>query len=558
MTAPLGSARPSRARAVSRTVVAAAGAIVALASAATLAAPLAAPLGAQQAGDSVRRVIKARTTYEDLQMFSGVLNQIRVNHPDSVDTHELIMAAIQGMVQAADPHSWVVTAVRLDPDKERLLRDGKLAPVPITFVFYEGAPIVVSVAPGSSAAGADILPGDELVAVDGGPVRAESEYELEVTLAGQRKSSVRLTLERRRVDGSLVQLERSVKRERVDEQTAVPAAFMLDPQTGYVRITTFANEHVADDLHGALGRLEKQGMKRLVLDIRDNGGGIVKEAAQVAGEFLPKGAVVYTQEGRKADVADTGRVGRSFWSKEKRYPIVLLINRGSASASELLAGALQDHDRALVVGHTSFGKSLLMRGFPLPDGSAYVMVIGHVKTPCGRIVQRQYRGLTVHEYRRRAGRERDVAGRPACKTDGGRVVYGGGGIYPDVVLPDPEPAPLWLARLREEGVTLGWIAGHMGASGGSYPSAEALATTPTVAPDALAGLRAYALEQGVTVPAGPDADRILTKEVLLAVALAKFGEPGYYRVAASLDPEVTAAREAFGKAAEVLTAGTRE
>ena len=536
----------------------AAAALVAVAAAAPLATPLATPLAAQQPGDSAKRVIKARSTYEDLQMFSGVLNQIRVNHPDSVDTHELIMAAIQGMVQAADPHSWVVTAVRFDAEKERLLRDRKLAPVPVTFVFHEGAPVVVSVAPGSSAAAADILPGDELVAIDGAPVRAESEYELEVTLAGQRKSSVRLTLERRRVDGSLVQLDRTVKRERVDEQTAVPAAFMLDPQTGYVRITTFSNEHVADDLHAALGRLEKQGMKRLVLDVRDNGGGIVREAAQIAGEFLPKGAIVYTQAGRKADVADTGRVERSFWSKEKRYPIVLLINRGSASASELLAGALQDHDRALVVGHTSFGKSLLMQGFPLPDGSAYVMVIGHVKTPCGRVIQRQYRGLTVREYRRRAGRERDVAGRPACKTDGGRVVYGGGGIYPDVVLPEPAPAPLWLARLREEAVALEWIAGHLSASGGSYPSAEALATSRTAAPGALASFRAFALEQGVNVPAGADADRLITDEILLGVALAKFGEPGYYRVAAALDPEVGAAREAFGKAAEVLTAGTRD
>jgi carboxyl-terminal processing protease len=301
--------------------------------------------------------------------------------------------------------------------------------------------------------------------------------------------------------------------------------------------------------------LEKQGMKRLVLDVRDNGGGIVDQAAQIAGEFLPKGAIVYTQEGRKADVADTGRVTRSFWSREKRYPVVLLVNRGSASASELLAGALQDHDRALVVGHTSFGKSLVMRGFPLPDGSYYVMVYGHVKTPCGRVIQRQYRGLTVREYRRRAGLERDVAGRPACRTDAGRVVYGGGGIYPDVVLPEPEPAPLWLARVREEAIPVEWIAGHLSASGGSYPSADALATNPTVAPATLASFRAFALEQGVDIPAGADADRFLMREIVLRVALAKFGEPGYYRVAASLDPEVAAAREAFGKAAELLAAG---
>ena len=520
---------------------------------AALAITLAAPaLGAQGAADSAKRVVKARTTFEDLQLFSGVLNQIRVNHPDSVDAHELIMAAIRGMVEAADPHSWVVTSVRFNGERERLWRDGKLTPVPVTFAFREGAPVVVGVAPGSAAAGQDILPGDELVAVDGQPVRAESDYELEVTLAGERKSTVRLTLERRRADGSLVQLERPVRRERVGEGTAVPAAFLLDRETGYVRVTTFANEKVADDLHSAVGRLEKQGMRRLVLDVRDNGGGLVDEAARIAGEFLPEGAVVYTQSGRKADVTDTGRVTRSFWSREKRYPVVLLINRGSASASELLAGALQDHDRALVVGRTSFGKSLVMRGFPLPDGSYFVMVYGHMKTPCGRVIQRQYRGLTVREYRRQAGQERDVAGRPACRTSAGRVVYGGGGIYPDVVLPEPEPAPLWLARLREGAVPLKWIAGHVEAHGASYPSAEALAAAPTVAPGALAGFRAFALEQGVRVPDGADADGLLTRELVLSVAQARFGDAGYYRVAAALDPEVTAGREAFSRAAELL------
>src|SRR5256886_9199694 len=150
-----------------------------------------------------------------------------------------------------------------------------------------------------------------------------------------------------------------VQGERVEEETAVPSAFMLDGQTGYVRITNFLNDRVADDLHDALGKLEGQGMKRVVLDVRDNPGGRVDQAAKIAGEFLPKGAIVYTAEGRKADVTDTSRVSRSFWRSEKRYPIVLLVNDGTASASELVAGALQDHDRALVVGTPTFGKSLL-------------------------------------------------------------------------------------------------------------------------------------------------------------------------------------------------------
>src|SRR5476651_2636992 len=219
---------------------------------------------------------------------------------------------------------------------------------------------------------------------------------------------------------------------------------MMDSGTGYVRVTTFMGEKVADDLHAALDRLEKMGMQRLVLDLRDNGGGSVSEAARVAGEFLPRGTVVYTASGRKAEITDTGRVQRSFWRSERRYPIVVMVNAGTASASELVAGALQDHDRATIVGRPTFGKSLLMRGFPMSDGSVLVLVIGHVRTPCGRIVQRQYHSLSRVDYYRMARAERDTAGRPSCKTDGGRTVYGGGGIYPDVQLADAAPAPRWL------------------------------------------------------------------------------------------------------------------
>src|SRR5687768_13170737 len=237
---------------------------------------------AQQPGGA--SPVRKRTVYEDLQMFSQVLNQIRVNHPDSVDTHDLLMAAVRGMVQAADPHSYVIPALRLEAGKEAALRDGKLHPVPIDFTFFGGSPVVVSIAPGSRAAALDILPGDELVTADGKAVVAESAEELEISLAGPRRSSVALTFERRRPDGSLARLERRVERERTADRSGVPAAFMLDNATGYVRITTFAAEKVADELHSALEALERRGMRRLLLDLRGNGGGRLDQAADVAGE----------------------------------------------------------------------------------------------------------------------------------------------------------------------------------------------------------------------------------------------------------------------------------
>jgi carboxyl-terminal processing protease len=416
----------------------------------------------------------------------------------------------------------------------------------------EGAPVVISVAPGTEAARSDILPGDELIAVDGKPVPWESAGELEIGLAGAKNSKVRLTFERRRLDGSRVHLEREVKRERAGEESAVVSAFLLDAATGYVRLISFESDKVADDLHDALSDLERQGMKRLVLDLRDNGGGLVDEAAKVAGEFLPKGAIVYTQQGRKAEVSDTGRVGRSFWSHEKRYPIVVMVNDGTASASELVAGALQDHDRALIVGRPSFGKSLLMQGFPLTDGSVVMLVVGHVRTPCGRVIQRRYHGISRREYYRLAGVDRDTVGRPSCKTTSGRVVYGGGGIYPDIVFPEPEAAPVWLSRVYEDRLDLKWIAGHLTAAGPTYSTIDALVSSGKAAPGAVESFRKFATEQGLTIPDGADVDALLDRSIVRWVALAKWGDAGFYRLAAVQSADVKRAVESFTKAEGIL------
>ncbi|MEX2181546.1 MAG: S41 family peptidase [Gemmatimonadaceae bacterium] len=503
-----------------------------------LVAPVVAPQGAPT-------VTRARTAAEDLQLFSQVFNQIRVNHPDSIDSHRLFMAAIQAMVRATDPHSYVIPAVRLEPGKEAQLRAGRLHPVPITFAFVGGSAVVVSVGAGTDASRRDILAGDELVAFDGQPMRAESALELEITLAGPRGSTVDLTFERRRLDGTYASLMRRVRRERYSEETAVPAAMMLDATTGYVRITTFDSEKVAADLRSALQRLERNGMQRLVLDLRQNGGGYVDEAATIAGEFLPTGTVVYTSEGRRASAVDTGRVKRSFWRSERQYPIIVLIDDGTASASELVAGALQDHDRALIVGQPSFGKSLMMTGFPLSDGSILVLVIGQIRTPCGRAVQRQYRDLTVRNYYRLALAERDTAGRPSCRTTSGRTVYGGGGIYPDVRTERPLDAPPWYRRLNELDVPPSWVGGFVTAQGNALGTLESFASAPALPAGTADAFRTFAAERGVEVPRSAADDARLDRLLLQVIAYAKWGNAGLYQVEARIDPDVTAAIQHF-------------
>ena len=500
-----------------------------------------------QSTDTTRPPIRARSVVEDLQMFSQVLNQIRVNHPDSVETHILLMAAVEGMVRAADPHSFVIPAMRLDPAREAAWEEGKLFPVPVAFRFIGGDPVVVSVAAGSRASALDILPGDELIAIDHKPVAATSANELEISLAGSKGAPVVLSFERRRLDGSIAHIDRKVQREKVDEASAVPTAFMLDERTGYVRITSFLNDRVADDLHDALGQLEARGMRRLVLDLRDNPGGRIDQAAKIAGEFLPKGAIVYTSTGEKREMIDTSRVSRSFWRSERRYPIVLMTNAGTASAAELLAGSLQDHDRALIVGKPTFGKALIMRGFPLSDGSIIELVVGHLKTPCGRVVQRQYRSITTREYYRLARADRDTAGRPNCRTDAGRVAYGGGGIYPDLVV-DQSDIPLWLARLGEDNVVLKWIGGYVTANPSVFASLDALSRSQSIDANGVMEFRKFAATQGITIPQTAEADTTLERVLSAAAARSKFGDAGFYRINAVLDPEVQIARRAFDDA----------
>lgn len=232
-----------------------------------------------------------------------------------------------------------------------------------------------------------------------------------------------------------------------------------------------------------------------------------------------------------------------------------MINDGTASASELVAGALQDHDRALIVGQPSFGKSLLMRGFPLADGSLVMLVIGHVKTPCGRVIQRQYHTITTRAYYRMARAERDTVGRPSCKTSGGRVVYGGGGIFPDVVLTNEEMSPAWLARAGELSLPTIWAGGYVTANAATLQTLDAFLTGLPLGENVLADFRRLAQAQGAPIPSDASSDAVLKRTLARAIAYAKWGSVGAYSVETVLDPSVAAAVRSFAQAEGVLRAG---
>lgn len=386
------------------------------------------------------------TAYEELQTFSAVLNHIRVNYIDSVGYTELVRAAIDGVLGSLDPHSRFESYA--DHDRAGKLERGELAVTGLALEDVDGITTVLAVLPKSPADKAGIQPGDRLRLVNDTTVAGLNAQSVEVRLAGEKGSKVRLRLER----GSRLEPDTfsvTLKRDFV-KVSSVSIMRLADPTTGYVRLGQF-REKSASEVHDALKRLRGQGATQFILDLRRNPGGVVSAAVELASEFFPAGTVVFKTQGRKKDIDTTFVTKRD--GEFTAAPLVVLIDGGSASAAEALAGSLQDHDRALLLGRRSFGKALIQVSFLTPSGDVVWLTVGRVITPSGRFIQRRYRGLRSEEYSAFGG----VAGAgedtlATFRTDHGRIVRGGGGIAPDVELPRPAAIPVWWSAAADSGL----------------------------------------------------------------------------------------------------------
>jgi carboxyl-terminal processing protease len=399
------------------------------------------------AGPAIRpAAAQQRSAYEELQTFSGVLNHIRLNYVDSVTYAELVHAAITGVLHALDPHSSFFS--RFEWEKRSALERGELAVTGLYLEEVDSAITVLAVSPKSPAAKAGILAGDRLVSVNDTAIAGLDVSAIDLRLSGEKGSKVRLRLERGlRLEPDTFAV--TVKRDFL-EFHSVSVARMVDSITGYVRLEEFGLK-AAEEMHDALKQLKGKGMRRVVLDLRGNPGGFVIAAVELASEFFPKETVVFRTRGRKRDVDTTYATRRN--GDFMMLPLVVLIDEHSASAAEALAGSLQDHDRALLLGRRSFGKALMQSDFlVLPSGDDLHLTIGYVISPSGRIIQRRYRGLAVEQYRSFAGKSGAAEDTLAVfRTDHGRPVRGGGGIVPDVPLPPPAPLPVWWSAAADSG-----------------------------------------------------------------------------------------------------------
>jgi carboxyl-terminal processing protease len=362
---------------------------------------------------------------DQYKVFTAALNAVEANYVGTVESDRLVYGAITGMLQTLDPHSSFMDPRTYAQMRER--QEGRYYGLGITIAVVDGEITVVSLFEGSPAYQKGLRRGDSIAKIEGEETKGWTSDDAVRKLRGPKGTPVRISLKRSGFD-QLIDL--AVIRDEIHIPT-VPASFMIDAQTGYVRLSEFG-ENTDQELGQALRALQRQGMKRLVFDLRNNPGGALDQAIKVANRFLPRGAMVVYTRGRVPNSDQDYRATES--SDYLNVPMVTLTNRSSASASEIVSGALQDHDRSLIVGETTFGKALVQSVYRVSEGAGVAVTTAHYYTPSGRLIQRPWDD-SFDEYLTYTMRDQDpnkVHNAEDLKlTDAGRKVYSGGGIEPD-------------------------------------------------------------------------------------------------------------------------------
>ena len=367
--------------------------------------------------------------------FDEALKMIEEQYVDGkkLTYNDVFKSSIIGMLRSLDPHSNYYDREEFEELKtdQRSEYFGIGASIQNYIRGDQADTYITATFDGSPAGRAGLRYGDRIVEVDGVKMSGKSSLEVRDKIRGPRGSSVKLTLERS-ADKRIEKID--IVREAVP-QPSIPDAYMLKPTVGYIDMTRGFNYTTTDELLDALDRLHAKGMKSLVLDLRNNPGGFLDQAIHVAEVFLRNGQLILTQKGRNG-FRDNTYESRN--NAPDMTPLVILINENTASASEIVAGAMQDHDRALIVGQTSFGKGLVQSIIPLEFGAGLTLTSAKYYTPSGRLIQRDYSNGGFYDYYTHgAGIAREPKQEPVKpagaekKTDTGRAVYEGGGIAPD-------------------------------------------------------------------------------------------------------------------------------
>lgn len=359
---------------------------------------------------------------------------VRENFVVEVDYETLTNNAIQGMLRVLDPHSNFYD--RKAFEEMRMEQRSQYYGIGASIQSRHRGVYIVETFKDTPAARAGLRYGDEIVAVDGQSAEGWNSDKVRDHLRGELGTEVKVTVRR---EGEAQPVTATLERAAVD-LPSISAYYIIKPHIGYVALSRGFHSTTSDELTMAIASLKEQGMNSMILDLRGNPGGFLDQAIRVADKFLQRGQSIVSVRSREDKSGDKEWPAES--GSPESMPLTVMIDEGSASASEIVSGAIQDHDRGLIVGEPSFGKGLVQTIFPLPGGTGLTLTTARYYTPSGRLIQRDYSNGSVYEYqfRRSANSEAQQTAKTKNdmrRTDLGRVVYGGGGIEPDIKIETP-------------------------------------------------------------------------------------------------------------------------
>ena len=485
-----------------------------------------------------------------LNLLSEAYRQIYRSFLTPVVPDTLSKGAIWGMLATLDPHSSFVEPIDVSQMMERFR--GDFEGIGIYFEVRHGRLLVISPILGSPSDG-KLRAGDQITMIDGIPTEGITTEQVMKKLRGPKGTTVDVSVERK---GEEEWLEQTILRDRI-KVSSVPYAYIIEPGTGYVRITRFT-ETTGQGLAAAIQKLRSQGLRRLLLDLRQNGGGLLSQAVEVADQFIDRGELIVYTEGRNPHERQNYRAATPL--TEERLPLIILLDHGSASASEIVAGAIQDLDRGLIVGQTSFGKGLVQEQFRLSDGAGLLLLtVARYYTPLGRLIQRPYtEDLQAYIH----GGIDDVdpnsvdslrSSKKRFRTASGRVVYGGGGITPDTTLVREEYSS-FMRRLFAKAAlfdfAIDWV-GSREVWSGDFPSYLSNYSAPD---SALVEFGRYLAEKEIVVEEGAlhTDGELLKREIKAEFVRVLWGDEARYRVKLEGDAQAQQALPLFGEAEELL------
>ncbi len=504
----------------------------------------------------------AKSGYGQFDVFTQVLKYINDNYVEDVDGEKLMDGAIAGMLEKLDPHS-----TYLDGERNRRMQErnrGNFDGIGISFALVDGNLTVISAIEGTPSHKLGLRPGDIITHIDSKSAKGIKEDEVFDRLRGPRGSTVHITVRR---EGVRDPMEYDIIRDQIPI-FSVPYAFMLRPGIGYVRMIRFSAT-TSDELTEALEKLKREGMERLILDLRGNAGGYLNEAIAVSDMFLPSGKKIVYTRGRlpdsNEDYYSTGR------GRHQDYPLIVMVDHGSASASEIVSGAVQDWDRGLVIGETTFGKGLVQRQYPLRNGGALLLTVARYYTPSGRLIQRDFADRDAYlapdfaededppapDGDGEAGGDADSASaRPEYHTSAGRIVYGGGGIAPDYRTTKRWPYPRLQQELDRNRAYFEFASHYLGGKDLKFSQFGQFEQEVTVGPDLVNEFRSFLDRKKLAYD--PDSlraqDEQVRRSIKAELARSLFGENERYRVFIQADPALEEALGYFPVAAEMLAA----